>query len=62
MSFPGMPGMAGMNSGAAMDEEAMKQQMIVKYVRPNNPPVLSNPRRTDNRDHTDAIRHGIMPR
>ena len=34
MAFPGgMPGMSGMSGGASMDEEAMKQQMIIKYVR-----------------------------
>jgi len=33
MAFPGMPGMGGMGGGAGMDEEAMKQQMIIKYVR-----------------------------
>ena len=33
MAFPGMPGMGGMSGGAGMDEEAMKQQMIIKYVR-----------------------------
>jgi hypothetical protein len=34
--FPGgMPAMTGMGggNGAMMDEEAMKQQMIIKYVR-----------------------------
>jgi hypothetical protein len=33
MAFPGMPGMGGMGGAAGMDEEAMKQQMIIKYVR-----------------------------
>jgi hypothetical protein len=34
MAFPGgMPGMGAMGGGANMDEEAMKQQMIIKYVR-----------------------------
>lgn len=33
-SFPGgMPGMSGMGGGAMMDEEAMKQQQVIKYVR-----------------------------
>jgi hypothetical protein len=33
MAVPGMPVMGGMGGGANMDEEAMKQQMIIKYVR-----------------------------
>ena len=28
-----MGGMGGMGGAAGMDEEAMKQQMIIKYVR-----------------------------
>lgn len=32
MAFPGMPGMGGMGQGG-MDEEAMKQQQAIKYVR-----------------------------
>jgi hypothetical protein len=48
--FPGgMPAMTGMNggNGAMMDEEAMKQQMIIKYVRyTSSSQTLPNPYRT----------------